>query len=111
MAFTATLLRPMELGSMTGKETYERWRKFPFWPRGVVECGFCIVVGLLVELLFSRQLVDLASAVLEGALAGFFLAVIDSAFFVGALDTKGAVRFRGYDPNRWTRAALACFSR
>jgi len=68
---------------MTGKETYQLWRKLSFWPRLAVECGLCIVVAFLVEILFSRQLVDLASAVVGGALTRFLFAVIDHAVFFG----------------------------
>ncbi len=68
---------------MTGKETYHLWRNLSFWPRLAVECGLCIVVAFLVEILFSRQLVDLASAVVAGALTGIFFAVIDHAVFFG----------------------------
>ena len=73
---------------MTGKETYERWRRLSFWPRLGIECALCIVIAFFVELVFSRQSADLAEAILSGALLGIFFAVIDHAFFFGGPRTR-----------------------
>ena len=68
---------------MTRKELDQLWRNLSFWRRLLVECGLCVVIGLLVTLPFSRRPDDLVDAVLGGAFFGLFCAVIDHAFFAG----------------------------
>jgi len=68
---------------MTRKELDQLWRNLSFWRRLLVECGLCVVIGLLVTLPFSRRPDDLVDTVLGGAFFGLFCAVIDHAFFAG----------------------------
>jgi hypothetical protein len=68
---------------MTRKELDLIWRQLAFWKRLIVECVFCILIMLLVEVSFSGRSGDFAKALFEGAVFGFLYAVIDHACFAG----------------------------
>jgi hypothetical protein len=55
------------------------WRDLSFWERLAVECPVAIIIMLLVEVLFSGRSGDFVEAVLQGAVLGLLLTIVDHA--------------------------------
>ncbi len=66
---------------MTKERLFTVWRTLSFWQRLTLECFFCVVFLLLIELIISGSSGDFGEAVVGGIALGLFYAIVDHAFF------------------------------